>query len=872
MIIKKWKKKKEKSFFSFNKFLYLYFFSSVIIGMFIFIAILKSQTFTETKEKYLDYFSKGGRLEYIYLPSIAIKAFKSNFYKIDKVELEITFEDMLMLENVRKKAILVGTDAALPDSSQMPNVKTNIIFKDKKYRGDIRLKGDRKIHYVDKKKSSYKIDLDKDQYILGIKKFSIQKPRARNYVHEWIFHELAADFNIIKIKYEFVDLVINGEKKGLYVIEEGFGKELIERNERRNGPIFGLDENIYAGYDDQVWEIYNKKYWNKDENLPLVKIASQKLTDFFEDKIELEKVFDLEKWAAFFAVMDLSQNYHGAFLKSVKFYYNPLNGLFEPIPFDGHRMKHNYHKYHLNYDNSLLIDYVEDSLKNKSEQFSWIQKFFYKNNKINQDFYGLYLDNLNIISSDNYIDKFLSTNLKEIEKINSHIYADYFYFDNISDYGVGLYYFLLDDFKHQANNIKDKLKIQRKTQVLKKNDSKFLIKNYYKNYGLFFVDKFLCSKNDQKFEIKINKSLNNFSDTIVELPQKLNRNLKCNHVKLTNKHNNNSILLKIDHINSKYDYDLFKQYDPQIIKKYFVKKGTNFYLIEDEINIDQNLYIPNGFKFFVKPGQKIILTNNSFIISNSPWIIGGEGKKTIITGEKNNFGGGMYIGETSKLSRIQNTEFSYLTGNKHSSEFLVLGSINFHDTSVDIKNVNFNNIFSEDAINIFRSKFKIQNGIYSNIASDAIDIDFSDGEIKDIKFKNIKNDAIDFSGSNAIVNNCYFDNVYDKIISVGEKSKVNISEIKAINSFVGIVSKDGSRVYTNNISFDDVKIPFAAYQKKKEYNHGVLIAKNSNFHDFFIKWIKDKKSKMTINNKLVEKETKKILPIIYEKKLFLLNQ
>ena len=62
------------------------------------------------------------------------------------------------------------------------------------------------------------------------------------------------------------------------------------------------------------------------------------------------------------------------------------------------------------------------------------------------------------------------------------------------------------------------------------------------------------------------------------------------------------------------------------------------------------------------------------------------------------------------------------------------------------------------------------------------------------------------------------------------------------------------------------------YQKKKEYNHGVLIAKNSNFHDFIIKWIKDKKSKMTINNKLVEKETKKILPIIYEKKLFLLNQ
>ena len=94
----------------------------------------------------------------------------------------------------------------------------------------------------------------------------------------------------------------------------------------------------------------------------MVKIASQKLRDFFDDKIELEKVFDLGKWAAYFAVMDMSQNYHGAFLKSVKFYYNPLNGLFEPIPFDGHRFKHNYHKYHLNYDNRILIDFVEPDM------------------------------------------------------------------------------------------------------------------------------------------------------------------------------------------------------------------------------------------------------------------------------------------------------------------------------------------------------------------------------------------------------------------------------------------------------------------------------------------------------------------------------
>ena len=105
---------------------------------------------------------------------------------------------MLIIENLRKKAL---SDGFLPSADQMPKVKTNIIFNDDKFRGDIRLKGDRDVHYADKKKSSYKIELDKNQYIFGIKKFSLQKPRTRNYVHEWIFHQMAKDFNIIKITF-----------------------------------------------------------------------------------------------------------------------------------------------------------------------------------------------------------------------------------------------------------------------------------------------------------------------------------------------------------------------------------------------------------------------------------------------------------------------------------------------------------------------------------------------------------------------------------------------------------------------------------------------------------------------------------------------
>ena len=38
--------------------------------------------------------------------------------------------------------------------------------------------------------------------------------------------------NLIKLNYEFVYLSINGSKQGLYVLEENFGKELIERTKK----------------------------------------------------------------------------------------------------------------------------------------------------------------------------------------------------------------------------------------------------------------------------------------------------------------------------------------------------------------------------------------------------------------------------------------------------------------------------------------------------------------------------------------------------------------------------------------------------------------------------------------------------------------
>ena len=45
------------------------------------------------------------------------------------------------------------------------------------------------------------------------------------------------------LRYSFVDLIINGENKGVYAIEEHFNKELLENRRSREGIIFSAKPN-----------------------------------------------------------------------------------------------------------------------------------------------------------------------------------------------------------------------------------------------------------------------------------------------------------------------------------------------------------------------------------------------------------------------------------------------------------------------------------------------------------------------------------------------------------------------------------------------------------------------------------------------------
>ena len=907
MIIKKEIKNiKKKNFTSFYKY---YFFITIISFGLAILIFFNSDFWRYYKLKLYPRLDAYGILNYTKLPEVLLLKVKGYFTKVDKIFIIINFNNQLKIEKEREEVIkIINANKTVENYTYEFNYyDAEIIFNNKSYKTNIRLKGDRDIHWREKSKSSYRISLKKNARILGLKKFSLQKPRARNYIYEWIFHELNSENDSITLKYNFVNLYLNDEDLGLYVIEEFFSKQLLERNRRRDGPIFSVQENYETNFTNTKFEVYDRKTWLNEENIELTNNALSKLKAFINSEINANEILDLDKWSWYMASVDLLGTYHGTYLKSQKFYYNILTGKFEPIPFDGHYWNPILSSASKEKRDMIMIELPNENLDTPGGvNFAVFLAIKLKQDEI---FAKKYFKALKKISSNEFLDSFFEKRKKEIRKINSLIYSDYFLNDFVHFYGPGIYYFHKDKIYNRADIIKKKINSDKFKIFAYYEDGKIKLENSNIYNPFVLVKKAYCSKKNQSWSEKEVVSFK--SPIILKKNTNLIKNnefnyLGCYQLNIFNELTNQNIKISIDKTNAKRKVIVHNDN----FLKYFVNKDKKLILINNKTQISENIFIPKGYKLIIRPGEEIVLNNNAFIFSNSPVVIGdvNSDKVVKINGKKNNFGGGFIIVSPEK-SEIYNCEFKYLTGTQNQNffsqvkneiliteynenkkfnfinkvinnknnlqkqninlEYLITGSITFYGGKIILKDVFFEKINSEDVLNIVNANFDIENLKFSKVNSDAIDIDFGSGSIKKIYFNDIGNDAIDFSGSNSTISNLFFKNIGDKAISVGERSNLHIDDININNAFVAVASKDGSVTELSNAVIKNVKVGYAAYQKKYEYpSASKLIIRDDKIENFDMKFLKNKNSQTIYNNISVENyfDNKKIINILYTKK------
>jgi hypothetical protein len=776
-------------------------------------------------------------------------AYSFDFYDNPEPEsapiyFNIFFEELpqftIELSEKKFKKFQKKRDQALKDgiliTEEEDEVRGSLRFNEESYPIDIRLKGDWTDHLIGDK-WSFRIHLDSEDAIMGMQKFSLHHPKARNYVGEWLFHQVLEDQGLVNLRYEFVQLMMtvktpSGEKKknlGVYAIEEFFGKQLIENNERRAGVLLKIDESliwknrlrlmkneIWGNYifltgisDYQNLEIlpFSKKTILKDSTLSSqFSKASTLLKGYLRDSLSFSDVFDVELMAKYNAVCNLFGAWHAMTNHNLRFYYNPVTARLEPVGFDANGFHKQLHP--------IYFDRTKKDLK----------------------YMSTYAKAMQSLLTDEYYEKILSWPSldRKIELMKIAFPEHTWKGDPILNFNRQIIKSTIDP-------------ISSLTVFLNDYDGKNITLTL-ENYGeLPIAIEGLTNEG--------NRNLGNSDEEIILLGKeqktvsfRLDKNFQRLFVNKKKKRAGFTVINDIEKIKVGYrilGIDKIKKQsilpwsneDPGPIANDLLRRPGNvasFPFLETNEQekkitcklgnweIDRTLIVPKGYTFQINAGSTIDLTETfSKIISFSPIRFIGAPNLPVRILSKEKKGRGILVMNSVDTSIVKYCEFDKLS-NPIDIDWSVSGAVNFYNAPVHITHTSFTNNRSEDALNIIKTNFMMDNVVFSDTQSDAFDGDFVNGTISNTLFSNLGNDAIDVSGSKIDMNNIVIKGAGDKGLSAGENSTMTGNNIKIFTSEIAVASKDNSNLNVSQLLLDGNKLCFTAFQKKPEFGPASL--------------------------------------------------
>jgi interleukin-like EMT inducer protein len=746
---------------------------------------------------------------------------------LSSLKLSITEKNFLKLSKKRDEALTTGV--LLTNTNDFVNA--SVMYKGESYKVEVRLKGDW-VDHLQGNKWSFRIKVKGDKTIMGMKKFSVHHPKTRNYLGEWIFHKALKNEDVINLRYSFLSMQLEIRKAdtedsilnlGIYALEESFTKYLIENNRYREGVIVKFDEDPMWKETSQARKLglksglggngsgssnltivpFSKKKVLESANLTSqFKIAKNLMYKYQHRKLPLDQVFNIEKLARFNAISNLFGADHGLGFHNTRMYYNPITSRLEPIGFDG--------------NSGHKIDKL---------------KLYFAVNK-NLEFYREYAGALERISKKTYLDS-MWNGLTEL-KIQTDILSLEFPKSN----------FEKSILEHNQAVIKNKIypatpfhafllkHSNQKLVVEIKSISSFpiqILNITYKNKRIISEpDTISIVKPKSKLRVEFNlpegfKNLfvNKKKGKVVFMADDLedivisyrtygtNKVFKREILPWTEKEDDfvaNDIMRKPANINE-FDFLVINKLEKRVL----IKTGKHI--------LNKVMIIPKGYVIEAESNFELDIIDSAKIISYSAFQFDSN-LKQIKFYSSDNTGQGILILNASQ-SILENVLFDNLHNPSH-GDWGVSGAVNFYESPVSLINVTFSNNHSEDALNIIRSSFEIDNAKFFNTYSDAFDGDYVTGTIANSTFDVLGNDAIDISGSDLVISNITISNAGDKGLSAGEKSKIKADDISIEKSEIAIASKDLSSITIEGLNIKDCKLGFTAFQKKSEFGEASI--------------------------------------------------
>ncbi len=795
---------------------------------------------------------------------------------LDSILIYTKKKDFEKLRKKRDEAIEIGVLSSGNDDL----IKGDISFNGgEKNPMEFRLKGDWPDHLLDEKKWSYRIIMDNEATTKGMRKFSIQHPKVRNYLWEWLYNKVLKDQGIIGLRYDFVDVHIKIKDDtatqdipvGIMALEESFDKILIENNKKREGLILAFDESLFWGdtkkeqhfnLDHNTYSkplrdlknapirVFNENKVLSDPNLSKqFNTAKDLLEGLRQEKYKISEVFDLDKLTTFVALSYLFGGNHALVWHNLRIYYNPITGKLEPISYDSNSG--------LKLENMRPFPFSESDPLYEKEL----------------------LKKLQLVSSSDYIDGFMSTYTDDLNRYRLALYAEYldFFDESVLEYNsnyikkliqpaaqitpslisytdtsmsIGIqnlaaYPIVIKDLSHKDGR---KLSVNPSVEVIATGGYKIV--DFELNTS--FINAFVSKKNKKG---------------AFQYPKDVQKLVITHHLDG----------LKLDQQTPISPYGKNEQLDESIIayKKFRTPNFDQFNFIEktkDSLlsftsgkhTLSQNLIIPPGYKIIISPGFYLDIKNNASIISNASITAVGTEENPIVFDSSDNTGGGIFITNASATSKLTHCRFNNLS-NPNSAIWSVSGAVNFHESDVTITHTTFSSNRCEDGLNIIRSSFTMTDTAFKGTQSDAFDGDFVTGTLERCTFINSGNDGIDVSGSSLTLKDITIKNPSDKAISAGENSTITGENINVSGGEIGVVSKDLSKINLTNLRIIDTRLGISAFQKKSEYGVASIQISKLTLQNNELDYLIENRSSLVIDNVAVKTVSNNVIDQMYGK-------
>lgn len=813
---------------------------------------------------------------------------KSNSEYVDAFNISMPFSSYQELSSLRDKALERNTLRGLNNKYVKAKYDNDIKIK-------VRLKGGVASDHLSGEKWSFRVKVQGNNRIHGMKSFSLMDPERRGFMHTWFLRKVMKRENLISKRYKFVELAINGDSKGIYAMDEHLDTVMLENNKKKDSVIIRfMQEPLFyektawnrepSGNDDYYYSMdigtfSNFKVDSSNYHKDMYDRAASLLDGFRKGSLSTSEVFNTKSLAKWFAVTDVLGAWHGFSFNNMRFYYNPIDGKLEPVPDD------HYNEAQGRVDTSRVFRLNDNYNKGK-----FLSSLF-----DDMDFTEMYLKELNRVTKKEYIDNLWNEFEAEISSTINILRKDYFNFnfDRERDDSKGTIERLISigktgkkEFYRNQEVLRDVLDVYKgvhanfnrvqdgyiwldmaSTKSIPMEILSLSIRGipYYPENGRKILKgkKELKPMEYQPIVFKANGKINNENIKHDEI-NVMYRVLGSNEVKETGVSKYNSFSMQqwnnsfLGNKSNFIDYD-FVKLDGNIIN---VERGTHV--------LSSDLIIPKGYELNIEPGAILDLNNNSAIISHSPIISVGNKDNKIQFVSSDGTGQGVVIIESPNKSLLSNTVFKGLSKISRKG-FGMTASVVFYKSPVYMEDVNFiNNKSGDDYLNIIHSSYFIKDSLFEDTVSDALDSDFSNGKIINTVFNNIGivnssgGDAIDLSGSSVVINNVYINSVNDKGISFGEGSVGDLKDVKISNASIAIAVKDSSYVTIEDLLVSKSNIGLALFNKKKEYDGGKINAENVNFMRVGYKYLLEEKSRLVIDSNEYKSNSDNLKATLYK--------